>query len=142
MHAIPLRAVWLVVLSLSGGAQADDAAALRLGPGWVVVGTQHVRDSAEKDLAVLDADRPLAALRICAQERPVRLRNATAWMPRDQRQKLWLPLVINAGACSKPIRVQRGPQRVTHIAFDYEALSADWAGARIVIAGQPAAEPR
>jgi hypothetical protein len=120
-----------------GAAQANEARELGLGGGWLVVGTQHVRDGAEKDLAVLDDDRRLMKLRICARDNAVRLRNATAWLPGDRRQKLWLPLVLPAGRCSNPIAVQGAPRRVTHVAFEYEAMSPGWAGARIVIAGRP-----
>jgi hypothetical protein len=117
-------------------AQADDAKALRLGAGWFVVASQHVRDGAEKDLAVLDAGRPLTEIRVCALDNAVRLRNATAWFPGDGRQKLWLPLVLDAGRCSAPIKVRGAPQRVTHVAFEYEAITAGWAGARLIVAGR------
>lgn len=123
---------------LSGAARADEARELPLEPGWVQIGSQHVRDGAEKDLAVLDAERPLMEIRVCALDQAVRLRNATAWMPGGGRQKLWLPLVLDAGRCSAPIKVQRAPRRVTHVAFEYEALSAGWSGARLVIAGRHA----
>ncbi len=127
----------LALLAPAGAAHADEAKELRLSPGWVVVGSQHVRDGADKDLAILDADRPLTEIRVCARENAVRLRNATAWLPGDQRQKLWLPLVLEAGRCSAPIKVRGAPQRVTHVAFEYEAMSPGWAGARLVIAGKP-----
>jgi hypothetical protein len=130
-------ALCLLLAAAGAPAVADEAKELRLGPGWVVVGTQHVRDGAERDLAVLDADRPLMEIRVCARDNAVRLRNATAWLPGDRRQKLWLPLVLDAGKCSAPIKVQRAPRRVTHIAFEYEAVSAGWAGARLVVAGRP-----
>ncbi len=137
---VPTLSMAVAVLAAAlcpSAASADDAADLRLGAGWVVVGTQHVRDDAEKDLAFLDTDRALVELRVCALERAVRLRNATAWLPRDQRQKLWLPLVIEAGECSAPIRVEGAPQKVTHIAFEYEAMGLGWGGARLVVAGRP-----
>jgi hypothetical protein len=121
---------------------AADTKDLRLDPGWVVVGRQHVRDNAEKDLAVLDADKPLMKIRVCATENSIRLRNATAWLPRDERQKLWLPLILEAGKCSDPIDVKGAPERVTHIALEYEAMGADWGGAHLVIAGLPAREAR
>jgi hypothetical protein len=134
-------AVWLVITSPLASLAADTKD-LKLEPGWTVVGTQHVRDSAERDLAVLDAGQPLSAIRVCAAERSIRLRNATAWLPKDKRQKLWLPLVIEAGRCSDPIKVQGAPQKVTHIAFEYEALGADWAGGRLIVAGRVAAPRR
>ncbi len=133
------RAFALLALALAtGAATASGIDEFRLGPQWIAVGTQHVRDGAEKDLAVLDADRPLMEIRVCARENPVRLRNATAWLPGDGRQKLWLPLVLDEGRCSDPIRVRGAPRRVTHIAFEYEAMSAGWAGAQLVVAGRPA----
>jgi hypothetical protein len=128
----------LALALVAGAAQAAEIDEFRLGPGWITLGTQHVRDTAEKDLAFLDADQPLMEIRVCARENTVRLRNATAWMPGDARQKLWLPLVLEKGRCSKPIRVRGAPRRVTHIAFEYEAMSPGWAGAQLVIAGRPA----
>jgi len=132
-------ALALLTLATATSAWADDAKDFKLEPGWIVVGTQHVRDGAERDLAVLASDQPLVQIRVCASGNAVRMRNATAWMPGDQRQKLWLPLVIEAGRCSAPIEVQGAPRRVTHVAFEYEALSPGWAGARLVIAGRRAA---
>lgn len=134
----PLSLILFAAMASAGAVRADEAQALQLGPGWVVVGSQHVRDGAERDLAVLDAERPLMEIRVCARENAVRLRNATAWMPGDARQKLWLQLVLDAGRCSDPIKVRGAPRRVTHIAFEYEALSAGWTGARLVIAGRHA----
>jgi hypothetical protein len=72
----------------------------------------------------------------------VRLRSATAWTPRDGRQKLWLPLMLAKGRCSDPIKVRGAPRRVTHIAFEYEAMSTGWTGAALVIAGRPAVPGR
>ncbi len=105
-------------------------------PGWVLLGSQHVRDGAERDLAMLSAGRPLMQIRVCARGNAVRLRNATAWMPEGARQKLWLPLVIGDGQCSPPIALRGAPRRVTHVAFEYEALGAGWSGARLDVLGR------
>ena len=133
-----LAGLVILAVTFTGTACANEAQELKLDPGWVTVGSQHVRDGAEKDLAVLDAELPLMEIRVCARDNAVRLRNATAWMPGDGRQKLWLPLVLDADRCSDPIKVRGAPRRVTHVAFEYEALSAGWAGARLVIAGRHA----
>jgi hypothetical protein len=104
--------------------------------GWHELGRVHVRDAAEKDLAFLKNGDDVVAVRVCAERNAVRLRNAELLMSGDKRQKLWLPLVLDAGKCSDPIKVQGGPIRVTHLALEYEAMSLGAEGAHLSILGR------
>jgi hypothetical protein len=96
----------------------------------------HVRDNAEKDLAILHDGDDIIEVRLCAERNAIRLRNAVLWMTGDKRQKLWLPLILEAGKCSNPIAVKGGPIRVTHVALEYEALSLGEEGAHVTIQGK------
>jgi hypothetical protein len=104
--------------------------------GWHELGRVHVRDNAEKDLAFLNDGDDIIEVRLCAEGNGIRLRNAELWMTGDKRQKLWLPLILEAGKCSNAIAVQGGPIRVTHVALEYEALSLGAEGAHVTIQGK------
>jgi hypothetical protein len=108
----------------------------QLSQGWHELGRVHVRDSAEKDLAVLHDGEDVVEIRVCAEGNAIRLRNAELWMSGDKRQKLWLPLVLRAGKCSDPSKVQGGPIRVTHLALEYEAMGLGVEGAHLSIYGK------
>jgi hypothetical protein len=122
----------------SAQTQAQTAAGTEpnVGPGWHELGRVHVRDNAEKDLAFLKDGDDVVEVRMCADGNAIRLRNAELWMSGDKRQKLWLPLILGAGECSDPIKVQGGPIRVTHLALEYEAMSLGAEGAHLSIYGK------
>ena len=122
----------------SAQTQAQTAAGTkpRVGQGWQELGRVHVRDNAEKDLAFLKDGDDVVEVRVCAEGNAIRLRNAELWMSGDKRQKLWLPLILGAGECSDPIKVQGGPIRVTHLALEYEAMSLGAEGAHLSIYGK------
>jgi len=122
----------------SAQTQAQTAAGTKphVGQGWHELGRVHVRDNAEKDLAFLKDGDDVVEVRVCAESNAIRLRNAELWMSGDKRQKLWLPLVLDAGKCSDPINVQGGPIRVTHVALEYEAMSLGAEGAHLSIYGK------
>lgn len=118
------------------GARAQVSAAPPPSGDWRVIGRQHVRDNAEKDLAFLHDSDNLVEVRVCAEGQRIRLRNAQMWLPGDKRQRLWLPLSLDAGVCSKGNAVQGGAKRVTHIAFEYEARGLGVEGAHLRIEGR------
>ena len=122
----------------SAQTQAQTAASTKphVGQGWHELGRVHVRDNAEKDLAFLKDGDDVVEVRVCAEGNAIRLRNAELWMSGDKRQKLWLPLILGAGECSDPIKVQGGPIRVTHLALEYEAMSLGAEGAHLSIYGK------
>jgi len=122
----------------SAQTQAPTAAGTQphVGQGWHELGRVHVRDNAEKDLAFLKDGDDVVEVRVCAEGNAIRLRNAELWMSGDKRQKLWLPLILGAGECSDPIKVQGGPIRVTHLALEYEAMSLGAEGAHLSIYGK------
>lgn len=128
-------AAWFVCLTLASSTTAQ-VAPTKDQSGWHEIGRQHVLDNAEKDLAFMHNSDALVEVKVCAQGAPIRLRNAEMWMPSDQRQRLWLPLVLGEGRCSSPSKVKNGPQRVTHIAFEYEAMTLGVQGAHLVIMGR------
>lgn len=107
-----------------------------VGQGWHELGRVHVRDNAEKDLAFLKDGDDVVEVRVCAEGNAIRLRNAELWMSGDKRQKLWLPLILGAGDCSDPIKVQGGPIRVTHLALEYEAMTLGAEGAHLSVHGK------
>jgi hypothetical protein len=109
--------------------------------GWHSLDRVHVRDNAEKDLAILKDGDNVAEIRLCAERNAIRLRNAELWMAGDKRQKLWLPLVLGANKCTDSIKVQGGPIRVTHLALEYEAMSLGTEGAHLAVYGK-SAKPR
>jgi hypothetical protein len=124
------------VASVQTQAQTSAGTKPHVGQGWHELGRVHVRDNAEKDLAFLKDGDDVVEVRVCAEGNAIRLRNAELWMSGDKRQKLWLPLILGAGECSDPIKVQGGPIRVTHVALEYEAMSLGAEGAHLSIYGK------
>jgi len=138
--ALALLCLSTLALATIASAQTQAPAAADTKPhveqGWHELGRVHVRDNAEKDLAFLKDGDDVVEVRVCAERNAIRLRNAELWMSGDKRQKLWLPLVLGAGECSDPIKVQGGPIRVTHLALEYEAMSLGAEGAHLSIYGK------
>lgn len=58
-------AIALLTLTTAAPCWAVDTSDVKLPPSWIMVGSQHVRDGAEQDLAVLAADHPLRPLQTC-----------------------------------------------------------------------------
>jgi hypothetical protein len=139
-HALARLCLGACALAAGANAESQAPSAADTNPhvqqGWHELGRVHVRDNAEKDLAFLNDGDDVVSVRVCAERNAVRLRNAELWMSGDKRQKLWLPLVLDAGKCSDPIKVQGGPIRVTHLALEYEAMSLGAEGAHLSIYGK------
>jgi hypothetical protein len=138
--ALALLSLSTLALATAVGAQTQAPTAAGTKPhvdqGWHELGRVHVRDNAEKDLAFLKDGDDVVEVRVCAEGNAIRLRNAELWMSGDKRQKLWLPLVLGAGKCSDPVKVQGGPIRVTHLALEYEAMSLGAEGAHLSVYGK------
>jgi len=128
--------VWAAAASAVVPATMAFAKGADPGKGWRELDRVHVRDSAEKDLAILKHGDDVVEVRLCAEGNAIRLRNAELWMAGDKRQKLWLPLVLGKGECADPIHVQGSPIRVTHLALEYEAMGLGLKGAHLVIYGK------
>jgi hypothetical protein len=94
-HALSLLGLGLWLLTGVGRAETQAPGLVDMqrwtSQGWHELGRVHVRDSAERDLAVLKDGDHLVQIRLCAERNAVRLRNAELWMAGDRRQELWLP---------------------------------------------------
>jgi hypothetical protein len=141
-HALSLLCLGACLLAATAPAPAQEAKLVDMqawaAQGWRDLGRVHVRDNAEKDLAVLSNGDNVVRIRLCAERNAIRLRNAELWTEGNGRQKLWLPLVLGANKCTESIKVQGGPIRVTHVALEYEAMSLGTEGAHLSVYGKPA----
>lgn len=100
---------------------------------WTVIAKQHVRDKADKDIAFVADSTGYSEVKVCAERNKVRLRRAEMSLRTGQKQRLFLPLVLEAGQCSNPIQVLRAPQAIAHIAFDYETMTIGIETADVVV---------
>jgi hypothetical protein len=96
-----------------------------------------VGDLADRDTRLVGDKRRFATVMICAEENTVRIRRAEARLDNGRWQRLFVPLALKAGECSKAIEILNGPRKLTAVQFDYEALSAGYDRATVVVKGQP-----
>lgn len=101
--------------------------------GWRTLSRRHVRDRAERDSAWVPSLARFDEVRVCAERNPVRVRRAEARLRDGRSQRLFLPLVIRPGECSRPIRLQRRPVGLASVEFEYETMSLGLATAHIVV---------
>jgi hypothetical protein len=77
---------------------------------------------------------------VCAERNTVRMRNAYAELEGGRSQRLFLPLVLEAGQCSNPIELQGDRPSLRAFRFEYEAWTAGFAGATIIVRAKPYVE--
>jgi hypothetical protein len=106
---------------------------------WREIARLSVRDRAEQDTASLRSSERFKELMVCAERNTVRLRRAEVRSENGRWQRLFLPLALPAGECSKGIALQGAP-RLRAIRFEYETWSAGVAGGTIIVRALPLPE--
>lgn len=107
---------------------------------WREVARLNVRDRAEQDTARISSREPYSAVMVCAERNTVRIRRASVQFQGAAWQRLFLPLALRAGECSKAIDLIGGNRRLTAVRFEYEAWSPGWRGGTIVVRARPVVE--
>jgi hypothetical protein len=96
-----------------------------------------VGDLADRDIRPIGDDRKMHGVRVCAEENKVRIRRAEVMVNNNRWQRLFLPLALAPGECSDEIEILGGPRQLKAVQFDYEAWSAGYDRATLVIYGRP-----
>lgn len=99
-----------------------------------------VTDRSEFDTVPVRDDGEFVDVVVCAERSTVRMRNAYAELEGGRTQRLFLPLVLDAGECSNPIELQGERPRIRAFRFEYEAWTAGFAGATVVDRAKPYVE--
>ncbi|MFN0114298.1 MAG: hypothetical protein ACKVPY_06440 [Paracoccaceae bacterium] len=99
-----------------------------------------VGDGADRDTWPIVDARKFTAIRICAEKNPVRIRRAEVRLDNGSWQRLFVPLVLDPGKCSKAIDILRAPRKLRAVQFDYEALTAGYARGTLVVYAKPELE--
>jgi hypothetical protein len=98
-----------------------------------------VRDGADRDTRGIRSDARYMTVQVCAAENTVRIRRAEIQLGNGRWQRLFLPLALKAGACSEEIALLGAPRRLRAIQFDYEAWTAGYARATVIVYARPVA---
>lgn len=111
---------------------------------WREIVRLNVLDRADRDLAGVNDQTPFRQVMVCAERKPIRIRRAELGLGNGQWMRLFLPVVLDGGRCSKPIDLLRGPRRIHAVRFEYEAWSAGVARGTVVVKALPqvVAQPR
>jgi hypothetical protein len=124
----------IAVIVALGGLTASGALA-QPGGGWQELKRVLVNDRADFDVVLVGGDQMYRVVKVCAERQPIRIRRAGVRLENGTYQRLFLPLVLQPGSCSKEIKLQGAPRRIHFFDFDYEAWSAGIARGTIVIQG-------
>jgi hypothetical protein len=137
----------LMMASLCAGAQtgttvlARAAAALQpvqasdgdASADWRPIARRRVADAPDIDVTPVIDGRKYREVRVCAERNLVRIRRGGLKLSDGRDQRLLLPPTLRAGKCTKPHRVQDGPQGIRSVRFEYEAVSVGYGSAEIVV---------
>lgn len=100
---------------------------------WREIVRLNVLDRAERDLAPVNDQVPYREVKVCAERQPIRIRRAELQFANGKWMRLFLPLVLNDGDCSKSIDLLGGPRRIRAIRFEYEAWSPGVARGTVIV---------
>ncbi len=104
---------------------------------WEELLRLDVGDTADRDIRPVSDARQFEGVMICAEKNTVRIRRAEVKLSNGRWQRLFVPLALKPGSCSKPIELLRGPRKIRGFQFDYEAVSAGYGRGIVVVKGQP-----
>lgn len=107
---------------------------------WLEIVRLNVRDRAERDTAAVRDSGLYSEVMVCAERNAVRVRRAEIQLDDGGWQRLFLPLVLSTGECSKGIDLLGRGRRVRAVQFEYEAWSPGIARGTIVVRARPYAE--
>lgn len=107
---------------------------------WREVARLNVRDRAEQDTARIGDGGSFTQIMVCAERNTVRLRRAEVQLSDQRWQRLFVPLALDPGKCSKGIDLLNGPRQIRAVRFDYEAWSPGFTSGTIVVKALPHVE--
>lgn len=107
---------------------------------WLEIVRLNVRDRAERDTAAVRDNGLYSEVMVCAERSTIRLRRAEIQLDDGGWQRLFLPLALAPGECSKGIDLLGRGRRIRAVQFDYEALSLGVARGTVVVRARPYAE--
>lgn len=109
---------------------------------WVELVRLTVNDRADQDTARIADGGRYSEIMVCAERQVIRIRRAEAQLDDGGWQRLFLPLTIAPGECSRGIDLLGAGRQVRAVRFDYEAWSPGIARGTVVVRGKPVAQPR
>lgn len=109
---------------------------------WRDIIRLSVRDHADRDTANVSDPALYRQVMVCAERNTVRLRRAEVQLGNRRWQRIFLPLVIAPGQCSKAVDLAGNSRRIRAVRFEYEAWTPGWKGASIVVRGLPHVTPQ
>lgn len=109
---------------------------------WREIARLNVRDRQDRDRVSVNDGRVYRQVMVCAERNTVRIRRAEVQLGNGTWQRLFLPVALSAGACSKGIDLLGGARRIRALQFDYEAWSPGIARGTISVRALPNVTPQ
>jgi hypothetical protein len=123
-----------------GGKALEGYIVLAQATVWDDLIRLDVGDLADRDTRPVSRSKKYHGVRVCAEENKVRIRRAEVMLDNNRWQRLFLPLALAPGECSKEIEILGGPRKLRAVQFDYEAFSEGYDRATLVVQGRPELE--
>ena len=87
-------------------------------------------------------NQPYREVMVCAERSTIRLRRAEVQFDNGRWQRLFLPLALAEGKCSKAIELEGGGRRIRALRFDYEAWKPGISRGTVVVRALPKVTPQ
>lgn len=104
-----------------------------------------VRDRADRDTAYsTDRQTMFREVQVCSERSTIRIRRAEVQFGNGTWQRLFLPLTLEHGECSKPVDLLGNGRRIRAVRFEYETWTAGMRRGVISVKALPfvTAQPR
>jgi hypothetical protein len=109
---------------------------------WVELARLTVNDRADQDIARIADGGRYSEIMVCGERQVIRIRRAEVQLDDGGWQRLFLPLALSPGECSKGIDLLGAGRQIRAVRFDYEAWSPGIARGTVVVRAKPVVQPR
>lgn len=109
---------------------------------WVELARLIVNDRADQDIARIADGGRYSEIMVCGERQVIRIRRAEVQLDDGGWQRLFLPLTLAPGECSRGIDLLGAGRQIRAVRFDYEAWSPGIARGTVVVRAKPVAQPR
>jgi hypothetical protein len=109
---------------------------------WREIARLDVRDRQDRDRVTVNDGVLYRQVMVCAERNTVRIRRAEVQLGNGQWQRMFLPVALAAGECSKGVDLLGGKRRIRALQFDYEAWSPGVARGTISVRALPNVTPQ
>ena len=104
--------------------------------GWRLIGKKSVTDRLDHDILHAPGPRRYSKIRICVHRNPVRFYDLDVRFAYGGKQDVRIARRINAGRCSRAIKLKGGKRNIRYVKFLYEETSLRYRRATVSLYGR------